>query len=68
MSIILSSMKWSRHYARLPDGDIAKDVDYLKDKYKMTDDDYVRFMIAMQIIGVRAYVERTGGDSYGKTI
>ena len=57
------SMKWARKYVKTSNEDIQKDIDYLKDKYKMQDEDYIKLVVGMQFLGTREYVDRKFGGN-----
>ncbi len=57
------SMKWAKKYIKSSNEDIQKDVDYLKEKYKMMDEDYIKMVVGLQFLGTREYVNRTFGGN-----
>ena len=58
--LTIFTLKWSNKYARSPDSIINIDMEIIKEKYNISDEDYAKFLIGTQILGMREYLKRKG--------
>lgn len=57
--------KWTKKFIHNKDNEIQQAIEDLRSKYSMSNEDYIKMMVGMQILGTRSYVERKFGGQDG---